>query len=132
MLTNQRKLFIDEFIKLRCKNQTQAAINVGYSPKTAHSQASNIMKDSEVLEYLEMRKSEIKQELQEEFVFDALEARKVMYKILNNTMSEDRDRINVAKDFLDRAGFKPTDKTESTGDLGIKVVVDYGDNDDRS
>ena len=54
-LTEQRKTFIDEYLKLRCKNATQAAINAGYSKRTAHSQASNIMKDSEVIEYLKTR-----------------------------------------------------------------------------
>ena len=50
--------------------------------------------------------------MQEEFVFDALEARKVMYQILKDDEARDTDKINVAKDFLDRAGFKPTDKAE--------------------
>lgn len=116
-LTEQRKLFIDEYIKLRCKNATQAAILAGYSIKTASSQASNIMKDNEVIGYLETRKEQIKSELQQEFIFDALEARRVMYSILNNEGSKDTDRVNVAKDFLDRAGFKPKDKVELSGGL---------------
>ena len=33
--------------------------------------------------------------------------------------AEDRDKINVAKDFLDRAGFKPTDKVEHSGNMEI-------------
>ena len=51
-LTEQRKLFVDEYIKLRCKNATKAAINAGYSKKSAQSQASQLLKDSNVLEYL--------------------------------------------------------------------------------
>lgn len=110
MLTEQRKMFIEEYLKLRCKNATQAAINAGYSEKSASAQASQILKDSEVAAYLDQRKSEISKELQQEFIYDALEARKVMYEILNNEDASDRDRITVAKDFLDRAGFKPTDE----------------------
>ena len=117
VLTEQRKLFVDEYIKLRCKNAGQAAINAGYSPKSAQSQASQILKDTEVSEYLQHRKSEISKELQQEFIFDALEARKVMYEIMNNPEAEDRDRINVAKDFLDRAGFKPTDELRVSGSV---------------
>lgn len=45
MLTEQRKLFVDEHLKLRCKNATRAAINAGYSSKSAQSQASQILKD---------------------------------------------------------------------------------------
>ena len=62
MLTDQRKLFVEEHLKLRCKNATQAAINAGYSPKSAQSQASQILKDTNVSEYLEQRKNEIIQE----------------------------------------------------------------------
>lgn len=117
VLNAQRKLFVDEYIKLRCKNATQAAINAGYSQKSAQSQASQILKDSNVVEYLQKRKDEISQELQQEFIFDALEARKVMYEIMNDPDAYDRDKIAVAKDFLDRAGFKPTDEVKVSGEL---------------
>jgi hypothetical protein len=94
-----------------------SAINAGYSPKSASAQASQILKDSEVQEYLKQKENEISKELRQEFIFDALEARKVMYDIMNNPEAEDRDRIAVAKDFLDRAGFKPTDEVKLSGEL---------------
>lgn len=109
MLTEQRKMFVEEYLKLRCKNATSAAINAGYSEKSASAQASQILKDSEVQEYLSMRKNEISRDLQQEFIYDALEARKVMYEILTKEGAMDKDRIAVAKDFLDRAGFKPAE-----------------------
>ena len=117
MLTEQRKMFVDEYLKQRCKNAGQAAILAGYSPKSAQSQASQILKDSEVAEYLQQRKNEISQELRQEFIFDALEARKTMYEIMTNPAAEDRDKISVAKDFLDRAGFKPTDEVKVSGEV---------------
>lgn len=117
VLNEQRKLFVDEYIKLRCKNAGQAAINAGYSKKSAQSQASQILKDSEVQEYLKQRKDEISQDLRQEFAFDALEARKVMYEIMSNPDAADRDRIAVAKDFLDRAGFKPVDELNLSGSV---------------
>lgn len=117
VLTEQRMMFVDEYIKLRCKNARQAAINAGYSPKSAQSQSSQILKDSEVQEYLKQRKSEISQELKQEFIFDALEARKVMHEILINPESADRDKIAVARDFLDRAGFKPVDEVNVSGEV---------------
>lgn len=119
-LTEQKRLFVDEFIKLRCKNQTQAAINAGYSPKTAASQASGLMKQSEVLECLEDRKNGLARELREEFIFDALEARGVMYQILSNPNAKDSDRLSAAKDFLDRAGFKAPDKVEHSGSVEMR------------
>ena len=110
-------LFVDEYIKLRCKNAKQAAINAGYSEKSAQSQASQILNDANVQEYLKQRKSEISKELRQEFIFDALEARDVMRKIMKNPEDADRDRIAVAKDFLDRAGFKPVDEVNISGEV---------------
>lgn len=127
MLTEQRKCFIEEYLKLHCRNATQAAKNAGYSEKTAHSQASDILKDSEVQEYLKMRKSQIESELREMFVLEAQEAFEVMRDIMKNKKARDVDRINVAKDFLDRAGFKPTEKLEVSKPIDdtIKELEDY-------
>lgn len=111
-LNTQRKLFIEEHIRLRFKNATQAAINAGYSEKSAQSQASQILKDANVIKYLETRKREIVEGIQQDFYFDALEARKVMYDIMKNSNARDTDRLNAAKDLLDRAGYKPTEKVE--------------------
>ena len=110
MLTEQRKLFVEEHLKLRCKNATQAAINAGYSEKSAAAQASQILKDTEVSAYLEERKSQIRRDLQQEFLFDALEARKTMYRIMQDENVPIKDRLTAARDFLDRAGFKATEK----------------------
>ena len=44
MLTEQRKRLVEEYIKLRCKDQRQAAINAGYSPRSAAVQACEILK----------------------------------------------------------------------------------------
>ena len=117
MLTEQKMLFVEEYLKLRCKNATQAAIAAGYSKKSASAQASQLLKNNEVPAYLEQRKSEIAQALQQEFIFDALEARQIMHDIMNNPEAADRDRIAVARDFLDRAGFKPTDEVKVSGKL---------------
>lgn len=124
--TNQQKLFIDEYLKLRKKNQKQAALNAGYSPRSAESQASQLLKNPKVIEYLRERESVMEEELRQEFRFDALEARSVMHNIMNNPKSKDSDRLSAAKDFLDRAGFKPVDKQETTihGELDIGATAD--------
>lgn len=119
MLTEQRKMFIEEYLRLHCRNATQAAKNAGYSAKTAHSQACDILKDSEVSNYLEERKKQLESELRQEFIFEASEAFKVMKHIMNNDAAKDSDRINVAKDFLDRAGYKPQDKFDLSGSINV-------------
>ena len=40
-----------------------------------------------------------------------------MFEIMTNPEADDRDKIAVAKDFLDRAGFKPTDEVKLSGEL---------------
>lgn len=129
MISEQRKCFIDEYLRLRCKNAKQAAIKAGYSEKSAQSQSSQLLKNDNVLEYLNQQKSKLISDLQQEFIFDALEARKVMRTILDDVEAEDKDRINVAKDFLDRAGFKPTDKVDISADLDLNISLDYGNGD---
>lgn len=119
MLTEQKKQFVLEYLRLRCKNATQAAIQAGYSPKTASSQASQLLKTSEVQGFIQEQKSKLFQEVQQEFLFDALEARQVMCDILKNKDASHRDVITVAKDFLDRAGFSHNQiSVEMTGKDG--------------
>lgn len=124
--TRQQKHLVHEYLKLRKKKSgKQAAINAGYSPKTAQSQASQILALPHVQEYMKSQEALIAQELQQEFVMDALEAREVMYNIMKSKESRDADRIAVAKDFLDRAGFKPTEKMDidTQGEIIVKFSI---------
>lgn len=117
MLTEQNKCFVEEFLKLKCKNATKAAIAAGYSEKTASSQASMLLKHPDVSEYLKQRKAELAQALRDEFIFDALEAKKEMYNILTSPDADNRDKITIARDFLDRAGFKPGEEIKVSGNI---------------
>lgn len=110
--TAQQKIFVDIYLKNRKKNSTQVAIDAGYSQKSAQSQSSQLLMNPNVLEYLEKREKQLEKELKREFFFDALDARKVLSDIVNNPESKDADRINAAKDLLDRAGYKAVDVHE--------------------
>lgn len=114
-MTQQQKNFADEFIKRRCKHGSakDSAIAAGYSEKTAVSIAYNLLQRDDVQKYIQDRKNSLADELREEFLFDAIEAREVMNEILKNKSSEDRDRLKAAIDFLDRAGFKAPKMSES-------------------
>lgn len=112
VITNQQKVFIEEYLKLRKKNQRQAAINAGYSSKSADSQASQLLKNPKVIAYLEEREKLLEQDLRREFLFDALEARNILYSIMNEPEANFRDRLNAAKVFLDLAGIKHIDKMD--------------------
>jgi len=53
MLTEQKKRFVDEYLK--DLNITQAAIRSGYSPKAAYSTGQRVMKDDEVRALIESK-----------------------------------------------------------------------------
>lgn len=110
--TRQQKEFVDIYLKNRKKNQTQAAVDAGYSSKSASSQAYQLLQNPIVLEYLEKREKQLEKELKREFFFDAIDARRVLSDVVNNPESKDADRINAAKDLLDRAGYKAVDVHE--------------------
>ena len=107
MLTEQRKRFVLEYIKLRCKNQREAAIRAGYSPKSAATQACDILKDSEVQAFLQEQKAAILREIQEDLALSASDAVSV---VMMDTEAKDTDRLKAAFDILDRAGFRPEDR----------------------
>ena len=117
MLTEQKKLFVDEYIRANCKNATQAAKNAGYSPKTAGSQAHDLLKTPEVQAYLSERKAAFVKDIQEELVFHAKEALDVLHEILQNPAAQDKDRIAAAREFLDRAGFKSPEQVNLSGEI---------------
>ena len=117
MLTEQKKLFVDEYIRTGCKNATQAAKNAGYSARSAGSQAHDLLKTPEVQAYLSERKAAFVKDIQDEFVYHAKEALDVLHEILQNPEAQDKDRISAAKEFLDRAGFKPPEQVTLSGEI---------------
>jgi len=120
--TEQQMLFVEEYLKLKKSNQKQAAINAGYSPKSAESQACQLLKNPKVDAYLKKREKILADELRSIFVFDAIEARNIMASIMLNPNTPAKDRITCAKDFLDRAGFKPMDKVEHSGEISMPII----------
>lgn len=116
-VSDQQKLFVKEYIALKCKNATQAAINAGYSPKTARQQASSLLSRPNIQEYLKAQKAVLESEIKESFIFECKQAIEVEVEILNNPEASDRDRLTAARDILDRAGFKPTDEVKLSGQV---------------
>lgn len=60
-LTEQQKRFVEELFKTN-HNATQAAINAGYSEKTAYAQAARLLKNVKVLEYKEKLLADLKKD----------------------------------------------------------------------
>jgi len=126
-LRPQIMIFVTEFIK-NGGNGTQAAIAAGYSERSAYSQASRLLKSDEVQQYLNNTQQSINKDLRMMFAEDAVEAYGVLKDIMNDPSAPPKDRLVAARDLLDRAGYKATEKviadvnTEGT----LNVVFDSG------
>ena len=127
-LTDRQLRFVEEYVK--DYNATQAAIRAGYSEKTAHNSGHRNVKNGEIQEKIKELQELMRTQLQQQFSSDAIVARKIMLNIMSDEEAPEAVRLSAAKDFLDRAGFKPVEKQEvdSKGELGIKVIWD-GDTD---
>lgn len=55
-MTDQRKLFCDEYLK--CLNGTKAAVAAGYKENSARQQASQLLDDEEIIKYIEARRQQ--------------------------------------------------------------------------
>lgn len=121
-LTDRQLRFVEEYVK--DYNATQAAIRAGYSEKTAHNSGHRNVKNGEIQEKIKELQELMRTQLQQQFSSDAIVARKIMLNIMSDEDAPEAVRLSAAKDFLDRAGFKPVEKQEvdSKGELGIKVI----------
>lgn len=118
-LTPLQSNFIEEYLK--DGNATQAAIRAGYSKKTAYRSGYRNVKNGQIQKKLEERRKEIREQLQQQFTSDAVIARKVLFDIMNDELANENVRIKAAVDFLDRAGFKPIEKLEHSGDMSVNT-----------
>ena len=125
-LSPKQLIFVQEYIRTR--NGRQAAIAAGYSEHSADSQASRMLKNDKVRQYLDKQATNLNRDLREIFVQDAVKAYGVLFEIMNDPASPAKDRLVAARDLLDRAGYKPTDKvvTDITTEGTLNIVFDSG------
>jgi phage terminase small subunit len=126
-LTDKQKAFVYEYMKDR--NATQAAIRAGYSPNSAQEQGSRLLSNAMVAEFLAQQEAELKRDLRERFIEEAEMAFETVVKIAQGISPPGvkkpsaRTVLDAAKDLLDRAGYKPTDKidahVENDGQLSV-------------
>lgn len=83
-----------------------------------------LLKKPEIIEYLNAQKALIMSDVRQQFLFEAKEALEVMHSIMMDPEADEKARLIAARDFLDRAGFKPVDKTEVSGGLSVTLEVD--------
>lgn len=124
-MTRKQESFVIEYIK--DNNATQAAIRSGYSKRSAEVTGHRLLRNAKICEEIQNEKSKLTAELREKFIGDAIMAREIMLKVLNDPESSNRDKISVAMDLLDRAGYKPTERKELSGTNRAAIEIAFVD-----
>ena len=138
-LTIKQKKFADEYII--SGNATQAAINAGYSEKTARKIGSENLTKPDIKAYINERMKK----LEEEAIADQAEVLKFLTRIMRDEEKEEvlvnignfeqeiqtmkvsaKDRIKAAELLGKRYG-SWTDKVDLSSDLTLIFEDDYGD-----
>ena len=117
VLTERQLRFVDEYVLTG--NAMQSAIRAGYSEKYAKSNSYKLLENVGIKNLIEERREKAEEQLRQRFSFDAEVARKIMFQLMKDDNAPEAVRLSAAKDFLDRAGFKPVEKQEHSGSLDI-------------
>lgn len=109
-ITKKQKDFADEY--LETGNATKSALKAydTEDENTASSIGSNNTRKHNIIEYLEEQSEGAANRIIE----------------LSKTAKNENVKLNSNKDILDRAGYKPKEKVEHSGQLTIKDVLNYG------
>ena len=123
-LTERQLKFAEFYLDL--SNGTQAAIKAGYAVAGAHTEASRLLKNAKVAEYIESEREARKKAIQSKLAKYAEDAVILLYD-LAKTSDSDSVRLQAIKDIMDRAGHKPVDKVENKNEHSGKIEFSFTD-----
>ena len=118
-LTKLQSKFVDEYVV--DGNIMQAALRAGYSERYAKSSSYKLLDNVGIQQAIAEKEKEKEAYLRQRFAFDAEKARDVMFQLMNDDNTPENVRLSAAKDFLDRAGYKPVDKQEVAHSGGVDI-----------
>jgi phage terminase small subunit len=106
----------NKFVEYYCQGYTgvESAKLAGYDSddyNTLHAIASENLRKPTIVAAIKDNRKDLRYRFQEE----AGNAIRVILEIMNNSKVSGRTRLDAAKDLLDRAGYKPSDKIELSG-----------------
>ncbi|MEK5469328.1 terminase small subunit [Paenibacillus sp. FSL R7-0210] len=125
-LRPQAMIFVTEYIR-NGNNATQAAIAAGYSERTASSQGSRLLKSVEVQQFLNKTEQNLNKDLRVMFADHAVNAFNVLLEVMNDPEAQHKDKLVAARDLLDRAGYKPTDKVVADVNTEGTIQIVFSD-----
>ena len=114
-LTDLQMQFVDNYLT-NGGNGKRACIDAGYSDKTASVQASKLLKLPHIQQALMKGTAE----------HSGIASAKAMQKMVNLSGGAKSEyvQLEASKDILDRAGFKPPERTQHLLDGDIKISID--------
>ena len=118
-LTPKQSAFVDALLA-NGGSRTQSAIDAGYSPKSAHVEASRLIKNERVLQELYRRSVQ-------SLGVNAVKALHTVSNLVSDAKSE-YVRLEASKDIMDRAGLRSPDSQVNTIGTDITVKIDLTDN----
>lgn len=110
---------------LRCENETQAAIEAGYTERSAHNQGSRLMKNEEVKEYIRAR-------LRAQHAREVAKTDEVLRFLTSVMRGEQKDQFGLDAQLADRikAGTELLKRyaavEESEAESGSDITISFG------
>lgn len=116
-VTERQKKFAEYYAQ--CGNAAQSAIQAGYSKKYANTNASKLLQNTTITEYIK----QLTEDAQTARIMTARERQAILSDIAKDAQNELSDRIR-AIDTLNKMTGEYTQKVSIDGDVGVKIVDD--------
>lgn len=116
-VTERQKKFAEYYAQ--CGNAAQSAIQAGYSKKYANTNASKLLQNTTITEYIK----QLTEDAQTARIMTARERQAILSDIAKNKQNELSDRIR-AIDTLNKMTGEYTQKVSIDGNVGVKIVDD--------
>lgn len=116
-VTERQKKFAEYYAQ--CGNAAQSAIQAGYSKKYANTNASKLLQNTTITEYIK----QLTEDAQTARIMTACERQALLSDIAKDKQNELSDRIR-AIDTLNKMTGEYTQKVSIDGDVGVKIVDD--------
>lgn len=116
-MTERQKKFAEYYAQ--CGNAAQSAIQAGYSKKYANTNASKLLQNTTITEYIK----QLTEDAQTARIMTARERQALLSEMAKNGKNSPADRIR-AIDTLNKMTGEYTQKVSIDGDVGVKIVDD--------
>lgn len=116
-MTERQKKFAEYYAQ--CGNAAQSAIQAGYSKKYANTNASKLLQNTTITEYIKR----LTEDAQTARIMTARERQALLSDMAKNGKNSPADRMR-AIDTLNKMTGEYTQKVSIDGDVGVKIVDD--------